>query len=482
MHVHQFRMIQCLLVKIPNEQREIMIKFILILSIFFLNTTIQAQVINSDEQTYQNAGQYLVKPNGEYSVSYHDFFWVNGTLSNDEKYHCKNNPDPFHTKDNNEDFIPNNRTDFCREFVVRIYYPTNKNDDTGTYYKPMLQFFKDKVSQLPKDKYSNNVKQKLIQDLSTIQNFTLADKNIIKNQKFPVLFFSPGFSCNIPFYENFITHLVSHGYIVVGVNSLFASDYVALENGHIVHMALPQKDVPIVNVLLKTRSIVDNDLEFIYNKILSESRSKNADKVLNKIYSSMELTKIGIFGHSLGATAAADIVLAHPSWFKSAVTLELGDDLKSERPTRSGYPIPILHQEASLSRYGCTYSYLPKWQCEIDPGLFNLNQNGFEVIHQMDDSKKYMNYSDHMNFSDLSTLQYHPSINELVKNENAYDPALSNTYLGIANGWEVTNNINEYLLNFFNSTLKEENEHPFGDCKKPLTKNSKLICGPASGV
>ncbi len=459
-------------------------KLILIIAIFLLTTAIQAQEINSDEKNSPDNKQYLVKPNGEYSVSYHDFFWVNGDkktdLSNNKMYYsCPNNPDPFYNGKNSADFNPNNQTDFCREVVVRIYYPTNKNNEMGEYYKPLTQANIDAINSLPDAQYPSDTKKILIKELSSIKSFTVANKNIIKNKTFPVLFFSPGLGGNAELYENFITHLVSHGYIVVGVNSLFISGNVSLENGHIVQSNSKAASTP--DKWIQTRGILLKDSEFVYNKIKNSVSSNNFDNGERQIFSSINLKKMGIFGHSIGGSFAGDTVLAHPFWFQAAATIELGTDVLSNRPTKDVYPIPVLHQAASLTRYVC--SHTPN-QCFNDPDSFNLNSNSFLVIHQIDDSQKNMTYSDHMNFSDDSTLQYQESLNELTKLANAHPSSgwPLNSFLGTANGWKLTHNINKYLLKFFDSVLKEGEEYPFGDCSKPLTKNSKLICGPASGI
>ena len=50
--------------------------------------TSQAQVLQQGQDR-----TYLVKPSGQYSVGYHDVFWVNGTLNSNGQYECPNNQD-----------------------------------------------------------------------------------------------------------------------------------------------------------------------------------------------------------------------------------------------------------------------------------------------------------------------------------------------------------------------------------------------------
>jgi hypothetical protein len=453
-------------------------KLILTIAFFFFTATLQAQEMDESAQISQHARQYLLKPSGEYSVSYQDFFWVNGdkktdTVTNEVYYSCPNHPDPFYNGKNKEDFSPDNQTEFCREIVVRIYYPTKKNKKMGAFYKPSIKSFADAINSLPDDEYPSYEKEKLIGELSILKSYTTEDKKIVKNKKFPVLLFSPAFAGEVENYENFITHLVSHGYIVVGINSVFISGYIALQNGHIVDSV--QKNLATLEDFTKMREILLKDAEFVYEKMFDHKESS--------IFSAFNLHKIGIFGHSVGGLFAAQTVLAHPSWFQAVATLDFGGDTDPNRPTKKVYPIPVLHQTSSINRYVCRKSpekcfFVP------DPMTFDLGNNGYLVVHEIDESKEFMTYTDHPNFSDLSTLQYHPALKVFVDYKNAQTtpdfPA--NSFLGTADGWELTHNINKYLLKFFNFYLKTENDNPFGDCSHPVTEHSKLMCGPAHGV
>ena len=52
------------------------------------------------------------------------------------------------------------------------------------------------------------------------------------------------------------------------------------------------------------------------------------------------------------------------------------------------------------------------------------------------------------------------------------------TVLGIGDGWEITDSINTYLVQFFNTYLKGEKNQAFKKCI-PLHKNTYIKCGPA---
>lgn len=71
-------------------------KLLLILTICFL-ASYSAEPKEAPNTQMQIDSQYMFKPDGQYSVGFHDFFWVNGNLSSEDKqYHCKGNSDSFY--------------------------------------------------------------------------------------------------------------------------------------------------------------------------------------------------------------------------------------------------------------------------------------------------------------------------------------------------------------------------------------------------
>ena len=78
-----------------------------------------------------------------------------------------------------------------------------------------------------------------------------------------------------------------------------------------------------------------------------------------------------------------------------------------------------------------------------------------------------------MNFTDYSTLQYLPAEQIALA---YYKQQKIKPFFGVGNGWEITRSINTYLLVFFNTYLKGENNVSFKKCD-PLTENTILKCG-----
>ena len=413
--------------------------------------------------------------------------------------------------------------------MIRIYYPTPSETYRGTpYYQPIINAEQRVLKTKP------SVKREDIKKLAQLKSHTVENAPIVKNARFPVVLLISGLGGVAQLYENLITQLVSHGYIVVGINSMFINGDIIFPNNKIVSMADVQSwDV----VTKKTIPVLEEDISFVYKKI--------HDTAQDIVFNSMDLKHIGAIGHSFGGRAIANVVNHHEKWFHALVTLDMEVYMGSFEPKRS--MSPSMHIISAYWKSAFNWLDLHYW----------LNKNGYLVT--LSPTKKDIHYSYHMNLNDFSTLQYMPAyqasmaydhsklkvgediiikahgenlkstkINRpvylIVKSKNLwkvfyYEPgkesitvsletipglqaALDNlpkthlkefdlilikkiihahhqhfgNYLGNGNGLQITKALNLYLLDFFNTFLKD-GKNPFKDCV-PLTRNTFLECGP----
>ena len=141
------------------------------------------------------------------------------------------------------------------------------------------------------------------------QVFIQAGKNLqpIHTQKFPVILFAPGFNVNGNEYSNLLVNLASHGYIVFAINNTFIGDIIELPNGHIVkHTA---KWTP------KAWGTAKKDILFVRNKLKD---LKNTPAMLPL----MDLEKIALLGHSMGAMVTVDLAHKNANLFQAATALD----------------------------------------------------------------------------------------------------------------------------------------------------------------
>ena len=483
-----------------------------------------------------NKTTYLKKPTGPYGVGFEDFHWVNQNACPDFNFNGKNQAD----------FSPEN-TKHCHEIVARIYYPTLAKSQPNTpYYPPLIA-----SEQQTMPKQFPTISKSDLKQLTKIKSFSSEKAAIIKDKQFPVLLFSPGFGCPTELYENFITELVSQGYIVIGINTPFIN-LVALPNGHIVRAA-DFSTIKNFDKVVETKFVPlqSQDLIYVYDKLHEAPQASN-------LFSNMDLKHIGVFGHSIGARALADVAHAHPSFFQAIAPLDIGFDNTGQSLKK--FITPVMYQISSNRKQT---SFINR------PIIFELGNNGYLV--GISPNEKNTTYSQHMNFTDFSSLQYLPAYkafydhlktqdmaagfnlkliaHNLTKKDiaalhkttyvlskqaetwslfiydiNPYTPAiplyfdinridglpdalaaLANhpigklteadigpikkiitslnssraAFLGTGNGWEITDSINTYLVQFFNIYLKGEENPAFKKCI-PLYKNTHIKCGLAN--
>jgi hypothetical protein len=485
-----------------------------ILSIFFICLIFSHSVLAGQPIT-----EYLLKPTGKYGVSFKNLHWIDDIM-------C---PDPNFSKEHQKDFDANNEK-FCHELMVIIYYPTPLNTDSGTpYYRPIVNAEQTVL------RTKSVVKSEDIEAISQLKSHTIENAAIVKNSRFPVVLFNSGLGGSTPMYENTITQIVSHGYIVVGINSLLINGDIALPDNRVVSFVDPESwDV----VTKKTIPTMEKDIEFVYKKIHDETQ--------DSLFKSMDLKHVGGLGHSFGGRAIANVASTHKGWFKALATLDMEVHMGSFEP--KNYMAPSMHIINSYWKSAFSWQNL----------RYPLSKNGYLVT--LSPSKNDTHYSYHMNFTDFSTLQYMPAYQAsmaydnaklaagedviikfidtgsdkltnvsrpvylIVKNKNDwgisyYEPgkeavpfnfqnipglksALENlpktqpqeseltpvkkmihayhqrfgNNLGNGDGFKITESLNLYLLDFYNTFLKNE-KNPFKDCA-PLSKNTYLECGP----
>jgi hypothetical protein len=392
---------------------------------------------------------YLAKPTGQYGVGFQDFYWVNKDLGIDSFY-----------TGNNDDFSSDNQENHYHEIITRVYYPTNEHN-TSPFYNSEIQFYQNSFNIIMKQ-IPGLITPEQIQEVSTLRSYSVPNALIIPNKRFPVILFSPGYTSTAEHYENFITELVSQGYIVCAISSPFINP-VSLVNGHIVQ---PSQNSGLEDIDKRFQPLQEADLEFTFNEIHVLHNS-------NPIFSAMDLLHIGAFGHSLGGKTVADIAHKNSYWFQAAATLDLHPDLNGD--SLKEFKIPFMHEISAernvRSRWSGPSEYIHD---------FNLGKNGYLVT--LSPNNKDWDYSKHDDFSNSSTYEFMPVFQAVYD----YAKKQGNPEVGSGSGWDRTNAINTYLVKFFNTYLKNQVEEKFNKCEalpiksydtKDYIVNTYMQCG-----
>lgn len=380
---------------------------------------------------HANTANNLVKPTGNYGIGYQDIF----TLNNN---YC---PDRIYQSLKNESNFSSNNHKFCHEIALRIYYPTNSKVMLGDkYFQPWMLESNKWYTHFYK---LNESETKQLAKNYEISTYTTQNAQPNMSQKFPIVVFMPGSGQSVQTYTNTISDLVSHGYIVVGINSAFASGPLNLADGKIITWLESYNDATRLENL--------DDLKLILN-ILQRLPYK-----LN-LQQAMDFKHIALIGHSMGGMNIVNYLKQNPSLKPQAtVIMDPGNILESANYPIKSNNIPSLTLWSSYFKQNMHSSIIE-------------SKNTYEVVLTPQESN--INFSNHENFSDLSTNQYSEPFQ--IKSLRYGLTTPENFGIGYGNGYEITTIINQYLLNFLDTYLKNKPSKTFNNCQK-LT-NSLFNC------
>ncbi|WP_327145784.1 alpha/beta hydrolase family protein [Nocardia sp. NBC_01327] len=123
--------------------------------------------------------------------------------------------------------------------------------------------------------------------------------------RFPILLNSPGLDDTTGLNTAQAEDLASHGYVVVAINHTHEAFAVQFPDGRIEHSVVPVDSSPnVLEGLLPTRVA---DMRFVLDQLTAAAaHSTEADAALPQyLADDLDLTKVGMFGHSLGGSTTA---------------------------------------------------------------------------------------------------------------------------------------------------------------------------------
>ncbi len=230
----------------------------------------------------------LLQPTGPYAI---------GTTS----YHLI---DPTR----NDPHAPHNK----RELMVQVWHPAEKNDLPKALYIPS-----EKVKNIFKNDLKDIFKAQ-DQDLivfDTLKTHATANAPIAQEKaQYPVIIFSPGRGAPIFIYTNFIEDLVSHGYIVVGINYPYLSNPVEFSDDRVIKKMS-------IEELKKVWGVTTDDEVGVHEQSLWIADIQFVLDKLPEITMHADLTRIGLVGHSFGGGSSTQ-ACAIDARCKAAVNID----------------------------------------------------------------------------------------------------------------------------------------------------------------
>jgi Platelet-activating factor acetylhydrolase, isoform II len=220
----------------------------------------------------------------------------------------------YHFTDSLRNEIFTENADEKREIMVQIWYPTDQKPNNN--FAPYIEDNKTKTTALaelfgyPKICFLH---------LKYVKSNAISDAEISHiKEKYPVLIYLTGLNGSREFSTFQIQELVSQGYIVAGIDNPGAVATVCFPNGKTIKGLPIEKikalidqsvenlpTIPTLNNLELKEGIIpyfSDDVSFVINCL----ENINAHDLQNILTQHIDLTKIGVFGVSLGGIVAAE--------------------------------------------------------------------------------------------------------------------------------------------------------------------------------
>ena len=147
----------------------------------------------------------------------------------------------------------------------------------------------------------------LTRDPSTVHGHSLRNSDVSPQQRsYPVVIMRAGASAEVVNYSTLAEDLASHGYVVVGFDAPYRTGRVVFPDGRVIARA-PENNPELYSgeefVRLGNRLLAawTADIGFV----LDQLERLNTSDASGKFTGRLDMTRVGVFGHSLGGATAA---------------------------------------------------------------------------------------------------------------------------------------------------------------------------------
>lgn len=366
---------------------------------------------------------YLPKPTGNFAVGICEYHWIDTSRLETRT------TDSTHPH---------------RELMVKAWYPAEM-PATGIQASPYA------AALLDFDRKSNKtIHQKINFLLSGFDRpiyayHTLHAPVVRVDQQFPIIIFSHGFGVPDDLYTTHCAELASHGYVVFSINHTFDCVFVDFPDGR----RLSQIPSPAIESILEETKWLDthietwiSDIQFVLNKITKESQDTHG-----QFYSKLDLGHIGMFGHSLGGSAAIQCC-RRDERLRAGCSLDgylRGPDFANSFKK----PFMFIRAMATINDQikSIPTAFKPAEQEEAKKYLVERVLYGLDEFAKKMGSDAYivnLEHAYHDTFTDLTIL----------KHASPYPHKFNYMGTGSSNGYSMTRTINCYLVAFFDRYLK----------------------------
>lgn len=200
--------------------------------------------------------------------------------------------------------IYSNNPDETRKIVVNFFYPARE------FLREKQNYLSDKIDEfafLVAQHYA--IPQWLAKRMFTIKTNAYTNALLAENStQYPIVLFSHGLLGMSDMYISLLENLASNGYIVVAIDHPYFNFLTRYNDGTIVSSAELQAQFQQMSIgeqkkfQSKAIDIYKDDMQFVLDQLMRFNEDQTT-----VFYHKLDLSAIGVMGHSAGGTAAIEL-------------------------------------------------------------------------------------------------------------------------------------------------------------------------------
>ena len=244
-----------------------------------------------------------------------------------------------------------------RELMVQVWYPTAQKNTELTSHGHYLPELMPHMKRMANNMF--NLPQAVLDYLLVDIKCHAYDGAPLleRKQKFPVIVLCHGLSSMAALHTTQAENLASHGYVVFGINHTFTCSFSIFPDGRIYQSKFDWQASDRIKELPKIVALWQEDVSFVLSCIEGLEAEKYADlqeKDENMFYHKLDITKIGMLGHSMGGATTTQ-VLRHDDRVKAGINLD-GPLLGPNYDEEFKKPYMVMVAENSLKRTNASFT------------------------------------------------------------------------------------------------------------------------------